>query len=195
MNNANPKVDIYLKKTKQWREEITQLREIALDCGLTEELKWGKPCYTVDGNNVIILQGFKESCAMMFTKGALLKDPKRILEKPGENTQSARRIRFTGVQEIVALKTAIKQLINDTVKVEKAGLKVEFKETKDFTVPVELQSQLDKTPALKKAFASLTPGRQRGYLLYFAGAKQAKTRESRVEKCIPRILDGLGLHD
>jgi uncharacterized protein YdeI (YjbR/CyaY-like superfamily) len=190
----NPKVDGYLEETQEWREETEKLRTIILGCGLTEELKWGKPCYTFQENNVVIIQGFKDSCALLFCKGALLKDPKGVLEKPGENTQGARRIRFTTVREIVKMKSTLKAYIDEAIATEKAGLKVEFKKNPE-PVPAELQNKLEEIPALKKAFAALTPGRQRAYILYFSAPKQSKTRESRVEKCLTQILKGKGLND
>jgi uncharacterized protein YdeI (YjbR/CyaY-like superfamily) len=162
---------------------------------LTEELKWGKPCYTIDGGNVLLIHGFKEYCAILFHKGALLKDPKGILVQQTENVQAARQIRFTDVKEIIKLNTVLKSYIRDAIEVEKAGLKVDFKKSTEFVVAEEFQSELDGDSALKAAFEALTPGRQKGYLLYFSGAKQSKTRVARVEKCVPRILDGLGLDD
>ncbi len=194
MSRMNPKVDTYLNRAKKWQREMEKLRAIALDCELTEELKWGKPCYTFRESNVIILQGFKESCAILFTKGALLKDPDDILEKPGQSTQGARRIPFTNAQDIVDMETTLKAYIGEAIEAEKAGLKVAFKKNPE-PVPEELQNKLDADAALKTAFESLTPGRQRAYILYFSGAKQSKTRESRIEKCMPRILDGMGLND
>ncbi len=194
MNHMNPKVDAYLKQAQQWQEEMKKLRRIVLDCQLTEELKWGKPCYSFQNSNIVILQGFKESCALLFCKGALLKDPNGILEKPGENTQGARRIRFTHVREIVELEPALKAYIHEALEVEKAGLEVNFKKNPE-PVPRELQHKFDKIPALKTAFEALTPGRQRAYILYFSGAKQSETRASRVEKCMPQILKGKGLND
>ena len=194
MNKMNPKVDGYLRKAKKWREEMEKLRTIILDCGLTEELKWGKPCYTFQKNNVVIIQGFKESCALMFFKGALLKDPGGVLERPGESSQAARRIRFTNVREIVDMESILKTYIHEAIEVEKAGLEVDFKENPE-PVPEEFQNKLDKIPALKAAFAALTPGRRRAYILYFSGAKQSKTRASRVEKCMRQILNGNGLND
>jgi uncharacterized protein YdeI (YjbR/CyaY-like superfamily) len=193
-SGTNPKVDAYLKKTKKWQGEFERLRRIILLCPLIEELKWGKPCYTFQGRNVVIIQGFKESCALLFAKGSLLKDPKRILEKPGENTQAARRIRFTSVREIVKMETTLKAYLREAIEVEKAGLEVDFKKNPE-PIPEELQNKLDEIPALKAAFAALTPGRQRGYILYFSAAKQSKTRESRVEKCMQPILKGKGLND
>ena len=191
----NPQVDEYLKNTKKWQEESKKLRRIVLDCGLTEESKWGKPCYTFQNSNVVIIQGFKEYCALLFCKGALLKDAHRILIQQTENVQAARQIRFTSVPEIVALEPAVKAYIHEAVEVEKAGLKVNYKKASEFTVPEELQNKLDEIPAFKKAFKALTPGRQRAYLLYFSAPKQSKTREARIEKYIPQILKGQGLND
>ena len=190
MNKMNPKVDGFLTKAKKWQEEMKTLRTISLGCGLTEELKWGKPCYTFQKSNIVILQGFKEFCALLFCKGALLKDPNGILKKFG--WQAARRIPFTNVREIVEMEPILKAYIHEAK--EKAGLKVEVKK-KPEPVPRELQNKLDEIPALKTAFDALTPGRQRGYILYFSGAKQSKTRESRVEKCMQQILNGKGLND
>ena len=195
MNRMNPKVDGLLKKTKGWREEFETLREIVLDYPLTEEVKWGQACYTSDGKNVVLIHGFKEYCALLFFKGALLKDPKRLLIQQTENVQSGRQIRFTNVREIVEMKPILKAYLQEAIEVEKAGLKVKLKKTSDFKVPEEFQKKLDEMPALKKAFAALTPGRQRGYLFYFSAAKQSKTREARVEKCMPQILQGKGLED
>jgi uncharacterized protein YdeI (YjbR/CyaY-like superfamily) len=186
----NPKVDEYLRRTKKWQKEMDKLRRISLNCGLTEELKWGKPCYTFQKSNIVIIQGFKEFCALLFCKGALLKDPHGILKKFG--WQAARRIPFTNVREIVEMEPILKAYIHEAK--EKAGLKVEFKK-KTEPVPEELQNKLDEIAALKTAFDALTPGRQRGYILYFSAAKQSKTRESRVEKCMPQILKGKGLND
>jgi len=191
----NPKVDGLLKKAKKWQEEFETLREIVLDSPLTEEVKWGQACYTSDGRNVVLIHGFKEYCALLFFKGALLKDPKAILIQQTENVQSARQIRFTNVREIVEMKLILKAYIHEAIQVEKAGLKVKLKKTSDFKVPEEFQKKLDRNPALKKAFAALTPGRQRGYLFYFSAAKQSKTREARAEKCMPQILMGKGLDD
>lgn len=193
--SMNPKVDEYLAKAKSWQKEMEKLRKILLGCQLTEELKWGKPCYTFDNNNVAILQGFKESCALMFFKGALLTDPDNILERPGDNSQAARRIMFTSVREISAVESQLKDFIQQAIDVEKAGLKVQLKETKEFDVPEEFQHKMKQMPELKKAFAALTPGRQRAYLLHFSGAKQSSTRASRVEKCVPQILAGKGLKE
>ncbi|MEX0648677.1 MAG: YdeI family protein, partial [Balneolaceae bacterium] len=172
-----------------------KLRTICLNCGLTEELKWGHPCYTFQKSNVVLIHGFKEYCALLFHKGALLKDPDDILIQQTENVQAARQIRFTNVQEIVEMEANLKGYIYEAIKVEKAGLEVEFKKTEEFSVPEEFQQKLDENPALKDAFEALTPGRQRGYLLHFSGAKQSKTRKRRVEKCIPKILNGKGLKD
>jgi len=194
MNQKNPQIDVYLDNNPDWRKETEKLRAISLACGLTEELKWGKPCYSYEGSNVVILQGFKESCALLFCKGALLKDARKILEKPGDNTQAALRIRFTDVQEIVKLEPVLKAYIHEAIEAEKAGLKVEFKKSPK-PVPVELQRKLDALPALKTAFAALTPGRQRAYILHFSSAKQSETRSARIEKCLPRILRGKGLND
>jgi uncharacterized protein YdeI (YjbR/CyaY-like superfamily) len=195
MNRMNPKVDGLLKKANKWQEEFETLREILLDSPLTEEVKWGQACYTSDGRNVVLFHGFKEYCALLFFKGALLKDPKKILIRQSENVQSARQIRFTNVREIVAMKPILKAYIHEAIEVEKAGLKVKLKKTSDFKVPEEFQRKLDENPGLKKAFAALTPGRQRGYLFYFSAAKQSKTRAARVEKCVPHILKGKGLED
>jgi uncharacterized protein YdeI (YjbR/CyaY-like superfamily) len=190
----NPKVDGYLRKAKKWQEEMEKLRMISLGCGLTEELKWGKPCYTFQKSNIVIIQGFKEFCALLFCKGALLNDANGILEKPGENTQAARRIPFTNVREIVEMEPILKAYIHEAIEAEKAGLKVNFKKNPE-PIPEEFQNKLDEIPALKAAFDALTPGRQRGYILYFSAAKQSKTRESRVEKCLQQILKGKGLND
>ena len=191
----NPKVDAFLSGEKKWREEFKRLRRIVLDCQLTEELKWGQPCYTLDGKNIVLLHGFKEYCAILFINGALLKDANSLLIQQTENVQAARQIRFTDSQEIDKLEKTLKAYIQEAIKAEKAGLKVELKKTSDFTIPEEFKGKLDGHPALKSAFAALTPGRQRAYLHHFSQPKQSKTRESRVDKCIPRILDGLGLDD
>lgn len=195
MMNRNPSVDGYIRKNKQWHDELTQLREIALDCGLTEEVKWMHPCYTFEGGNIVLIQEFKAYCAFMFPKGALLKDPGDILVAMTANTQAARQIRFTHVDEIVEMEPMLKAYIQEAVEVEKAGLEVTFKETSEFPMPDEFQQKLDENPALKAAFEALTPGRQRGYLLYFSSAKQSKTRAARVEKYTPHILDGKGMND
>ncbi len=211
MNIMNPKVDFFFNharpsagKTVKWYEEFKELRKIILDCGLTEELKWGKPCYTIatgsssrsfEKSNIVLIHGFKEYCAMLFFKGALLHDTKGLLIQQTENVQAARQIRFTNVREIVKMKTSLRAYIKEAIEVEKAGLKVNFKKTAEFVIPEEFQKTLDKTPALKNAFEALTPGRQRAYILYFSAAKQSKTRESRIEKSMPRILKGKGLND
>lgn len=191
----NPKVDFYFNKAKKWQDEIRKLRAIVLDCHLAEELKWGVPCYTFEKNNIVLIHVFKDYCALLFFKGVLLKDAKRILVQQTKNVQVARQIRFTSVQQIVKMKAVITAYIYEAVEVEEAGLKVELKKTAAFEMPEEFKKQLDKKPALKKAFDTLTPGRQRGYLLYFSAAKQAKTRETRIEKYMPRILKGKGLDD
>ena len=194
-SNINPKVDFYFSKAKTWQEEIELLRTIALDCGLTEEPKWGCPCYTLHENNIVLIHVFKEYCAFLFFKGALLQDAKGILIQQTKNVQAARQIRFTGAQEIRKMKPTLKTYIFEAIEVEKAGLKVELKKTSEFTMPQEFKTKLDKMPALKTAFYALTPGRQRGYLLHFSQPKQASTRESRIEKNIPQILSGKGLND
>ncbi len=191
----NPKVDFYFKKAKKWQEELEQLRTIVLDCHLAEELKWGVPCYTFEKSNILLIHTFKEYCAILFVKGALLKDPKGILIQQTEHVQAARQIRFTNVQEIVKMKATIKAYIFEAIEVEEAGLKVELKKTEDYKIPEEFQTKLDKNKALKKAFEALTPGRQRAYIFYFSAAKQSKTREARVEKYTPQIMDGKGLDD
>jgi uncharacterized protein YdeI (YjbR/CyaY-like superfamily) len=191
----NPKVDGYLSKEKKWQEEQKKLRKILLDCPqLNEEFKWRHPCYTFQGKNIVLIGSFKEYCALLFVKGALLKDAKRILVQPGI-AQAGRQIRFTSLREIVEMESILKAYIKEAVEVEKSGLQVNLKKTAEYDVPEEFQTKLDKIPALKTAFNALTPGRQRGYLLYFSGAKQSKTRESRVEKCMPQILKGKGLDD
>jgi uncharacterized protein YdeI (YjbR/CyaY-like superfamily) len=194
-SSTNPKVDFYFSKDEKWQEEIKKLRAIVLDCGLTEELKWGVPCYTLHETNIVLIHVFKEYCALLFFKGALLKDTHHILIQQTKNVQAARQIRFTNAKEIVKMKPVVKTYINEAIEVEKAGLKVAFKKTTEFTIPKEFQNKLDKIPALKSAFKALTPGRQRGYVLYFSAPKQSKTRESRVEKCMPQILKGMGLND
>ncbi len=191
----NPKVDWFFNKATRWQEEYEKLRMICLDCGLTEELKWGCPCYTFKKSNIVLIHGFKEYCALLVFKGALLNDPNGILIQQTENVQSARQIRFTNLLEIVELESILKTYIFEAIEVEKAGLKVELKKTTDFAIPQELQSKLDHIPALKVAFDGLTPGRQRGYLFHFSQPKQSKTREARVEKYIPQILNGKGLDD
>ena len=191
----NPKVDVYLSKAKKWQEELEKLRMIILDCQLTEELKWGVPCYTFQKSNIVLIHGFKEYCALLFFKGALLNDANGILIKQTENTQAGRQIRFTNAREIVEMETILKAYIYEAIEVEKAGLKVNFKKTTEFIIPEEFQNKLDEIPALKTAFDALTPGRQRAYILYFSAPKQSKTRESRVEKCMRQILNGKGLDD
>jgi uncharacterized protein YdeI (YjbR/CyaY-like superfamily) len=194
-SRMNPKVDVYLGQAKKWRKELEKLRMIILDCQLTEELKWGKPCYTFQKSNIVIILPLKEYCALLFCKGALLNDVNGILIKPGENTQAARQIRFTNLREIVGMETILKAYIHQAMEVEKAGLEVNYKKSTEFIIPKELQKKLDETTAFKTAFAALTPGRQRGYILYFSAPKQSKTRESRVEKCLQQILNGKGLND
>jgi uncharacterized protein YdeI (YjbR/CyaY-like superfamily) len=191
----NPEVDWYFTKAKKWQKEFEKLRTIILDCGLTEELRWGKPCYTFQKSNVVLIHGFKEYCALLFIKGALLRDTKDILIQQTENVQAARQIRFTNVREIVEMEPILKAYVHEAIEVEKAGLKVDYKKTSEFKIPEEFQKQLDEIPVLKRAFTRLTPGRQRGYILYFSAAKQSKTRQARVEKCVPQILNGKGLDD
>lgn len=191
----NPKVDFYFEKAEKWQKEIERLRTIILDCGLTEELKWGTPCYTFGGNNIVLIHVFKEYCAVLFFKGALLNDPHGILIQQTENVQAARQARFTSLKEIVQLEPVLKAYIYEAIEVERAGLKVQLKKTDEFPMPDEFAQTLAKNKALKKAFETLTPGRQRGYLLYFAAPKQAKTRVSRIEKYTQHILDGKGLND
>ncbi len=191
----NPKVDWYFNKAQKWQEEIKLLRTIVLDCDLTEELKWGCPCYTFQKSNIVLIHVFKDYCALLFFKGALLKDKKKILVQQTENVQAARQIRFTSLSEITKQEKIVKAYIYEAVEAEEAGLKVPLKKTKEFTMPEEFQKKLDKNRTLKTAFETLTPGRQRGYLLYFSSAKQSKTRESRIEKCMPQILEGKGLED
>jgi uncharacterized protein YdeI (YjbR/CyaY-like superfamily) len=195
MNETNPKVDFFFNKAKQWREEYEKLRTIILDTQLTEELKWGVPCYTFEKKNIVLIHGFKEYCAILFTKGVLLKDAKGILIQQTENVQSARQIRFTTAQEIAKMETTLKVYIKEAIEVEKAGLKVELKKTADYEIPVEFQTRLDENTALRDAFYALTPGRQRAYLYYFSQPKLSKTRAARVEKYVDVILDGLGLND
>jgi uncharacterized protein YdeI (YjbR/CyaY-like superfamily) len=195
MNKTNPKVDWYFNKAKQWKDEYEKLRTIILDCQLTEELKWGVPCYTFEKKNIVLIHGFKEYCAILFVKGALLKDVNGVLIQQTKNVQSARQIRFTNVPEIVKMKTILKAYIKEAIEVEKAGLKVELKKTSEFKIPVEFQNRLDENLALKEAFYALTPGRQRAYIFYFSQPKLSKTREARVEKYIDTILDGMGLND
>lgn len=191
----NPKVDFYFDKNERWQKELVQLRSIVLDCGLTEELKWGVPSYTFQQSNIVLIHVFKEYCALLFFKGALLNDAEGILIQQTKNVQAARQIRFTNVREIVKMKAILKAYIYEAIEVEEVGLKVNYKKPEDFPVAEEFQHKLDKMPALKTAFEALTPGRQRGYLLYFSAAKQSKTRASRVEKYLQQILDGKGLED
>lgn len=195
MNRMNPKVDFFFDKAKQWQKEFEKLRTIILDCGLAEELKWGQPCYTFQGKNIILIHGFKEYCAVLFFKGALLHDADNILIQQTRNVQAARQVRFTGVREIVEISPILKAYIYEAIEVEKAGLQVKLKKTSDFKLPEELQNKLDKIPALKTAFNALTPGRQRAYIFYFSQPKQSKTRASRVEKYMAKILNGKGLND
>jgi uncharacterized protein YdeI (YjbR/CyaY-like superfamily) len=195
MNTMNPKVDWFFNKDTKWQKEYEQLRTIILDCGLTEELKWGCPCYLFGKSNIILIHGFKEYCALLFFKGALLNDPDGILIQQTENVQSARQIRFTNIREIVKMERALKAYIYEAIEVEKAGLKVKLKKTSDFKIPEEFQKKLDKSKTLKKAFDALTPGRQRAYIFYFSQPKLSKTREARVEKYSKQILRGKGLDD
>ncbi len=195
-SKINPKVDWFFSKAEKWQQETEKLRDIILDCGgLTEELKWGCPCYTLGKANIVLIHSFKEYCALLFFKGALIHDVKGILIRQTENVQSSRQIRFTSLKEITKIQTTIKAYVYEAIEVEKAGLKVTLKKTSEYHVTEEFQSKLDEDPALRKAFGSLTPGRQRAYLFYFSQAKQSKTRESRVEKYIPQILEGKGLDD
>jgi len=196
-SSKNPAVDAFLddKDEAKWKEAFTKLRDIALSCPVVEEFKWGKPCYTVGGANVVLMHGFKDYCALLFNKGALLNDPKGILVQQTKNVQSARQIRFTSAKEVAAQAKDIKAYILAAIEVEKSGAKVEYKQTEDFEVAPEFAARLRSTPSLKTAFEALTPGRQRGYLLYFAGAKQSETRAARVEKCVPLIYSGKGLQD
>jgi uncharacterized protein YdeI (YjbR/CyaY-like superfamily) len=195
MIEMNPKVDFYFKKAGKWEAEINQLRLITLGCSLTEELKWGCPCYTYQESNIVLIHVFKDYCALLFFKGSLLSDPENILIQQTKNVQAARQIRFTKVQEIIKKKKILKDYVYEAIEVEKAGLKVNLKKTTEFEMPEEFQNKLNKNPALKKAFHALTPGRQRAYLLYFSSAKQSKTRESRIEKSTPQILKGIGIND
>jgi uncharacterized protein YdeI (YjbR/CyaY-like superfamily) len=194
VNKTSPKVDSILRHEKKWRDEFEMLRTIVLDCGLAEDLKWYQPCYTLEKKNVVLIHGFKEYCALMFFKGALLKDPRRILATPGQH-QAARQIRFTSVREIVKMKPTVKAYIQEAIAAENAGLKVKLKKTADFKMPEEFQKKLDEIPALKTAFYALTPGRQRNYIYHFSQPKQSTTREARIEKCMRQILSGKGLND
>ena len=209
MNNLNPEVDKYLSagcgrcplfntpqcKVKKWPEELKKLREIVLDCGLSEELKWHVPCYTYENSNIVLLSAFNEYCALSFFKGALLKDANNILIQQTKNTQAARQIRFTDVQKIIKMEPVLKAYITEAIELENAGLKVDFKQKTELEYPEEFLRKLDENPALKAAFEALTPGRQRGYILYFSAPKQSKTRESRIEKYIPKILEGKGFNE
>lgn len=194
-SGTNPRVDWFFDKDTKWQKEFEKLRLLILDCGLTEELKWGCPCYTFENRNIILIHGFKEYCAVLFFKGALLKDPEGILIQQTENVQSARQVRFTNVREIVKMERILKIYIYEAIEVERAGLQVKYKKTKDLKIPEEFQQKLDRMPALKKAFDKLTPGRQRGYIFYFSQARQSKTRTARVERYLKQILNGKGLED
>ena len=191
----NPKVDWFFEKDTKWQKEYEKLRTIILACGLIEELKWGCPCYIFENTNILLIHGFKEYCAMLFFKGALLNDPNGILIQQTKNVQSARQIRFTNIREIIKMEKNLKAYIYEAIEVERAGLKVKLKKTSDFKIPGEFQTKLDKKPALKKAFDKLTPGRQRAYIFYFSQPKQSKTREERIEKYLKQILSGKGLND
>lgn len=193
--NINPKVDFYFDKATQWNGEYEKLRTLVLNCGLVEELKWGNPCYTFQGNNLVLIHGFKEYCALLFFKGALMSNADGLLIQQTENVQAARQMRFISLQQIMDREAAIKAYIYEAIEIEKAGLKVTLKKTADYPVPEEFQEKLDDNPALKIAFEALTPGRQKGYLFHFGQAKQSKTRAARVEKYIPKILEGKGLED
>ncbi|MDB5055598.1 MAG: hypothetical protein JWM44_3648 [Bacilli bacterium] len=195
MIRMNPKVDGFIRKAKKWKEEFEELRNIVLDCELTEEIKWMHPCYTYQNNNIVLIHGFKDYCALLFHKGVLLKDAHGILIQQTENVQAARQIRFSNVREIVEMETILKAYIYEAIEVEKAGLEVNFKKNTEFTIPEEFQIKFDEIPNLKTAFEALTPGRQKAYLLYFSAPKQSKTRESRVEKYVQQILNGKGLDD
>lgn len=195
MNTINPKADFFFDKPSKWQKEYEQLREIVLDCGLNEELKWGCPCYTFNNKNIVLIHGFKEYCALLFFKGALLKDDQHILIQQTEHVQSARQVRFTSVKEIGKLEKTLKAYIYEAIEVEKAGLKVKLKKTSEYTIPEEFKNKLIENKALKTAFNTLTPGRQRAYLFYFSQPKQSQTRESRIEKSIQQILAGKGLNE
>lgn len=195
IGGKSPKVDAFLGKAKKWKGEYEKLRSIVLDCELTEEFKWMHPCYTFENKNIVIIHGFKEYCALLFNKGALLKDPHRILIQQTENVQAARQIRFTSLEEIAQLEPTIKAYIREAIEVEKAGVEVNFKKTNEYAIPEELQHKFEEVPALKTAFEALTPGRQRGYLLYFSQPKPSKTRAARIEKYVEHILNGKGLND
>ena len=191
----NPKVDFYFNKAKQWQQEYEKLRTIVLDCNLAEELKWGCPCYTLAGKNIVLIHGFKEYCALLFFKGALLTDPNNILIQQTANVQAARQVRFTNILEIVEMELIIKSYIRQAIEVERSGKKVELKKVEEFPAPQELQDKFNHIPSLKTAFEALTPGRQRAYILHFSAPKQSQTRQSRIEKAIPKILNGKGLND
>jgi len=191
----NPNIDWFFTKATKWQEEYGELRMLVLDCGLTEELKWGCPCYTFQKSNIVLIHGFKDYCALLFMKGSLLKDTKRILVQQTANVQAARQIRFTHIQNILEMETTLKAYIKEAIKVEKKGLKVKLKKTGEFNIPEEFQTALDEIPELKIAFEDLTPGRQKSYLLYFSAPKQSKTREARIEKSITQILSRKGLDD
>ncbi|HZV68569.1 MAG TPA: DUF1801 domain-containing protein [Saprospiraceae bacterium] len=194
-STMNPKVDFYFNKAKKWGEEYELLRMLMLDMGLTETLKWGVPCYMFEKSNIVLIHGFKDYCALLFFKGSLLKDPKGILIQQTKNVQAARQIRLTSINEIAKKERTIKAYVKEAIAIEKAGLKVPLKKATEFNIPEEFQKKLDKSAAIKKAFYALTPGRQRGYLLYFSQAKLSKTRQSRIEKYMPQILKGKGLED
>jgi uncharacterized protein YdeI (YjbR/CyaY-like superfamily) len=193
--NTNPKVDEFINNTKQWRDEFKELRRLLLDFPLSEDLKWGKPCYTFQNNNIVLIHGFKEYCALLFIKGSLLQDPHGVLVQQTENVQAGRQVRFNSFQQIIDMEAILKEYVNEAIEVEKAGLEVSFKKSTEYTVPEEFQNKLNENPALKAAFEVLTPGRQRAYLLHFSEPKQSKTREARIEKYIPQILNGKGLND
>jgi len=195
MNTKNPKVDFFFSKSEKWQEELEKLRMIILDCQLTEELKWGVPCYTFQKSNIVLIHEFKEYCAILFIKGVLLHDVHGLLIQQTENVQAARQIRFTNVREIVELEPILKTYIHEAIEMEKAGLKVNYKKATEFIVPEEFINKLEEVPGLQDAFDALTPGRQRAYILYFSAPKQSKTRESRIEKCMQQILNGKGLND
>ncbi len=195
MNPTNPKVDAYLKRNERWQSELTALRALLLDCPLTEDLKWGVPCYTLDGKNVVLIHAFKDYCALLFHKGALMKDPDGVLIQQTDNVQSARQIRFTSLDEIHRMQNLLKSYVHEAIEVEKAGLKVAYKPVAEFAVPEEFERALAADDTLKSAFDALTPGRQRAYLLHFSSAKQSATRQNRIEKCRPKIMAGKGLDD
>ena len=191
----NPKVDVYFSRRDSWQEEFTRLRRILLDTGLSEDLKWGEPCYTLNGANIVLIHGFKDYCALLFFKGALMSDTAGVLIQQTKNVQAARQIRFTNADEISGMENVLKAYVAEAAEIERSGAKIDFKGTDEFAVPEEFQAKIDSTPSLKTAFEALTPGRQRAYLLHFAQPKQAKTRESRIEKAMPQILAGKGLND